>query len=162
MDAAESQALFNYIVKKEYPLNFTKDEKRRLREKSGSFCVSNADLIHIGADNKRTRVIVANEEKNHLIETIHEGIGGGHFGQSATIRKISERFWWPGISVAVREYVRNCPRCQKANPSNKQPPATLHPIKVSRTRLPSLGNRLHRAYERNTRGKKYILVATEI
>src|SRR6218665_22193 len=87
MDAAESQALFNYIVKKEYPLNFTKDEKRRLREKSGSFCVSrpNADLIHIGADNKRTRVIVQNEEKNHLIETIHEGIGGGYFGQSATI-----------------------------------------------------------------------------
>jgi len=40
MDVAESQALFNYIVKKEYPLNFTKDEKRRLREKSGSFCVS--------------------------------------------------------------------------------------------------------------------------
>src|SRR6218665_4182734 len=85
MDAAESQALFNYIVKKEYPLNFTKDEKRRQREKSGSFYVSNADLIHIVADNKRTRVIVANEENNHLIETIHEGIGGGHFGQSATI-----------------------------------------------------------------------------
>src|SRR6218665_2795038 len=105
MDAEESQALFNYIVKKEYPLNLTKDEKRRLREKSGSFCVSNADLIHIGADNKRTRVIVANEEKTHLIETMHEDIGGGHFGQSAKIRKISERLWTPGISEAVREYL---------------------------------------------------------
>jgi len=160
MDKAEYEALLNYASKKEYPTAYSKDDKRRLREKAASFCVDNGDLLHIGAKDKRTRVIVEDEEKKRLIETIHEGIGGGHFGQNATVLKISERFWWPGIANAVREFVRNCPRCQKANPSNKAPPATLHPIKVSHI-FHRWGIDFVGPLKETASGKKYILVATE-
>lgn len=160
MDKTERDALFHYIAKQDYPADYSKDEKRRLREKSLSFCLSGGDLFHIGSSGCRARVIVDNEEKKHLIETIHEGIGGGHFGQNATIRKISERFWWPGIANSVREFVRKCPHCQKANPSNRPPPATLHPIKVSHV-FHRWGIDVVGPLKETPRGNKYLLVATE-
>ena len=63
MDKAESEALFNYIAKKEYPADYSKDVKCRLREKSASFCVSGGVLHNVGARDNRTRVIVDEEEK---------------------------------------------------------------------------------------------------
>ena len=54
MDKAESEALFNYIAKKEYPADYSKDVKCRLREKSASFCVSGGVLVHVGTRDNRT------------------------------------------------------------------------------------------------------------
>ena len=108
-----------------------KNDKRRLREKAGSFLVTSGELFHKGQDNNVARVIVDDEEKIRVIRQLHEGVVGGHFGQTATILKTTDRFWWPGVAASVRDFVRKCDACQKANPLNKPPPAELHPVKVS-------------------------------
>ena len=80
--------------------------------------------------------------------------GGGHF---ATIHKFG------GL-----EFQRLCYRvCSKlstlseGNTSNKQPPATLHPIKVAHIFQPP-GNRFYRTFKTNySLQKVYIIVAIE-
>ena len=118
MDKEVNDSICNYLEKKSYPGKCTKNDKRRLREKAGSFLVTSGELFHKGKDNKVARVIVDDEEKIRVIRQLHEGVGGGHFGQKQR-------------TASVRDFVRKCDACQKANPQNKPPPAELHPVKVS-------------------------------
>jgi len=46
-------------------------------------------------------------------------------------RKIAERYWWPGFSADVEQYIKTCHACQLANPKNRPETATLHPIAVT-------------------------------
>ena len=72
------------------------------------------------------------EEKNRILRSLHnDPVGGSHYGQTATLGKVCDRFWWPKVSYDVKAFVRGCGDCQKANPSNKSQPSTLHPLKVS-------------------------------
>ena len=86
--------------------------------------------------------------------------GGCHYGQSATIEKVSARFWWPGVSADVRTHERSCLQCQKANPMNKPEPSTLHPIEVKQL-FHRWGIDLIGPLQETLRGNKYIVVATE-
>lgn len=160
MDKEDVDVLLNYIKYKTYPEKFTKDQKRRIREKSKSFSVKGGDLIHIGTADRKTRVIFEGKEKIRLIEIAHQGIGGCHFGQVATITKIAERFWWPDFASDVRKYVRACLTCQKSNPRNKPQPAMLHPISVSHI-FHRWGIDLVGPLQVTPNGKRYIIVATE-
>ena len=46
MDREECDNIFNYLVAKIYPGKCTKNDKRRLREKAGSFLVTSGELFH--------------------------------------------------------------------------------------------------------------------
>ena len=43
-----------------------------------------------------------------------------HPGQKATIRFIANRFYWPDLKMNVKNFVRNCARCQLAKKSKNQ------------------------------------------
>ena len=88
------------------------------------------------------------------------GGGGGHFGQNATLEKVSERYWWPGATKDIREYIKSCANCQKTNASNKAPAATLNPIPV-KDLFHRWGIDLVGPLEETPRGNKYLIVATE-
>ena len=92
---------------------------------------------------------------------MHAGIVGGcHYGQTATIAKVSDRFWWTGMAEDVRALVRSCDACQRANPLNRPPAATLHPISVKHI-FHRWGIDLVGPLQLTARGNKYIVVATE-
>ena len=89
MDQNEYDEILNYIQHKKYPENISKELKRRLREKSKSFSVVDGCLMH-GKDKKLAKVIVDVTEQKRLIAQLHQHeIGGGHFGQTATLEKVS-------------------------------------------------------------------------
>ena len=120
------------MVRKEYPADATKNEKRRLREKPQSFAVVDGILMHhSGGADRLCRVVADEAERHRTVASLHaDDVGGSHFGQAATIKKVTERFWWRNVADDTRQYVRRCDVCQKANPVNKAPPSTLHPVSV--------------------------------
>ena len=136
MEQCEYDAIFQYITNHVYAASVTlKQEKRLLRQKASSFLVVNDVLMHKGRTTEGlqivAQVLVGNEGKERVLKMYHDDvIGGCHTGQNATLRKISERYWWRSMSGDVRDHVRQCQQCQRANPSNRPPPATLHPVKV--------------------------------
>jgi len=141
------QSICTYIVDKIYPENITKDEKRRTREKSQSFAVTEGILLHKNTNNVLCRVVVDDSEKSRIMSSLHaDAIGGSHYGQNATIKKITDRFWWKNVANDARDFVRGCIQCQKCNPSNKAPPSTIHPLSV-RPDFSQMGHRYGRTYE---------------
>jgi len=89
-----------------------------------------------------------------------DAIGGAHYGQNATIKKITDRFWWKNVANDARDFVRSCTMCQKCNPDNKPPPCTLHPISV-REIFQRWGIDMVGPLKETSRGNKYIILATE-
>jgi len=139
MKMAEERYEFvkEYLQEKSYPVECSKAEKRAIRKQALSFCIVSGTLHHKAlCTNKISRVVVDVKERVEILRSIHsDPVGGGHFGQKVTFEKVSERYWWRGLSNDVRNYVQSCGKCQTANPSNKMPPAALHPIQASNLSL---------------------------
>jgi len=109
MDEGEPSKLSAYLSSSTYPVGFSKDEKRRLREKSKRFVMEDGILIHIRLSGTSFRVIASNTERLHIMEYLHsDAVGGSHIGRTSTINKISAQFWWPGMSNDIREVFQMC------------------------------------------------------
>jgi len=111
--------------------------------------------------NKKTRLIRDNRivlkesEIEKIFRELHQ-----HSGRNKTYQKFRERFWFPSMSVWVREKVRECVPC--SNKNNLQWPAhraPLMPIPVE----PKLWWRVHvdliGPLPRSTSGNCYISLA---
>ena len=119
-----------YLRSSVYVEGLSKADKRRIRERSLMFRLRGDCLIHVTSCGKETKVVEDENARNALVEEMHKGVGGVHYGQTATLSKVTERHWWPGVSLDVRAHIRSCLKCQRANPANRPPASTLHPVTV--------------------------------
>jgi hypothetical protein len=85
------------------------------------------------------KIITSNDDQNDLLQSIHAGLGktvagkstGGHFGINKTLDKLSQRFFWEGLTNDVKKFVSTCHRCQMVNSIALQKGnAQLHSIPV--------------------------------
>ena len=150
-----------YLQSAEYPEGYSKVEKRGLRKKSEPFHLRGDELIHLSSKGKETVVVEDQVRRLEIMTTMHAGvIGGCHYGQNATITKVTDRFWWPSVSADVRAHVRSCLPCQKSNPLNRPPASTLHPLVVHHL-FHRWGIDLVGPLQTTPQGNKYVVVATE-
>jgi len=112
-------------------VGFSKDEKRRLREKRKSFVMEDGILMHVRLSGTPCRIIASNTERLDIIRNLHSvAVGGSHLGQTTTINQISAQFLWPGMSNDIRKFVQMCGFCQLVNTKKRPVAATFHPIDV--------------------------------
>ena len=74
-----------------YPLGFSANDKRGLRQLAVKFEEKDGVLFHSSQGSKGKslrRVIVDPAKKTTLIKACHDGIDGGHFGHDKTLSKI--------------------------------------------------------------------------
>ena len=75
--------------------------------------------------NKRavsTRVVVPAPLREEVFRTLHEP---AHHGHEATLRQISQRFWWPSVRNDVSAFVRACEVCDRDRVANPSPCAPV-------------------------------------
>jgi Integrase zinc binding domain len=84
--------------------------------------------------NKRCYVPQDVKLRREITRRYHESITTGHPGQFQTIELIRRDYWWPGMTMFIRNYVAGCATCQqmKVNTHPTAPP--LLPIKSTATR----------------------------
>ena len=63
--------------------------------------------------------------RQDIVKQYHEHLATGHPGRWKTYELVSREFWWPGMSVFVKEFVDGCATCQ----STKVLPKTKVPLK---------------------------------
>lgn len=161
MDAIEYNVLLQYLSNKSYPSGYSKDQKRRLREKCESFFASDATLYHNGCKGKQQKVIKKEDVKD-IIQHMHASeVGGSHFGINATQVKIAQRFWWPKMTEDIRHAIRTCEKCCRANPKTHAEQAQLHPVKVPPELFHRWGIDMVGPLKTTERGNTYIITATE-
>jgi len=110
MYAESYEQVFSYLKESKYPDGASKNLKRRIREKSLSFFVSEDALYHRGRKGKQQRVLRKEEVPAVLQEMRIPVVGGAHLGMNATQQKTAERFWWANMTEDVRHCVKTCER----------------------------------------------------
>ena len=51
-------------------------------------------------------------------------------GRNKTIKLLAERYYWPGLSSDVAQYVQNCHSCRRALVPRDRPPGLLQPLPI--------------------------------
>ena len=63
-----------------------------------------------------------------LIAAHHDTAVGGHSGIQATYHRLKQLYYWPGLKVAVENYIHQCIVCQQAKHTNSKPAGLLQPL----------------------------------
>ncbi|CAG0903399.1 unnamed protein product [Darwinula stevensoni] len=158
-----SQALLSFLKSAgERERNYPPDvQKRDYRKFAEPFQLINGELYHQSKKCAQPKkVIVGEEERNRVLDLYHRGIGGGHFGMNATLRKL-EKYWWKNMTSDVKRFCSSCIVCQKANPMNNPAPAKLHPVKISSRLFHRWGVDLVGPLNASKQGNSYLCVFTE-
>jgi hypothetical protein len=50
--------------------------------------------------------------RRDIVKQYHEHLATGHPGRWKTYELVSQEFWWPGMSIFVKEFVEGCAACQ--------------------------------------------------
>jgi hypothetical protein len=120
----EFKKIADYLSTLQKPEDMSEEEFKKIKMKSQNYVVQFGFLfLKPGRilDIPR-RVICLEEEKKRILAECHEGVIGGHRGRDATIKKISQRYYWPGITEDVDQFVKTCSRCQYANKTREFEP----------------------------------------
>lgn len=82
--------------------------------------------------NAKGRIIVPNDKdlKNFILNELHDGKLAGHLGNGKTMKRVTDRFWWPGLAVDVIAYVARCASCQRNKDSNQVPMGYLQSLEA--------------------------------
>ena len=79
-------------------------------------------LKHCNERAVSTRIVVPPPLRESVFRSLHEP---AHHGYEATLRRISQRFWWPRVRTEVSAFIRACEVCDRERIPNPAPRAPL-------------------------------------
>jgi hypothetical protein len=68
--------------------------------------------------------------RTDLIKEAHEQVSTAHPGYRKTIRLLTDRYYWKGLTATVERFIRNCHACRRANAPRDRAPGLLKPLPV--------------------------------
>ena len=77
---------------------------------------------------EREVVVVPKALVPEVLKQSHEN--GGHMGITRTKELIKERFWWPGVSLDVAEWIESCGPCEQKKKPVGNPRALMKSVPV--------------------------------
>ena len=93
---AEAKAyneVFNYLRNNEYPIDFSKDQKRNLRKKVLKYVLEDGALFFIGQrKGEPKRWVHCQDEQQKILKACHSDKLAGHFGRDKTREKVCTKF----------------------------------------------------------------------
>ena len=107
-----------------------------------------------------TQLVVLTSLHSEVLEYIHAGSGGGHLGQTKTLQKLKDRFYWPGHYNDVMRWCSTCPSCITRKSPTPKPKAPLLSVFVG-CPMQLVAVDLLGPLPQSPAGNSYILVAAE-
>lgn len=71
-----------------------------------------------------------NELRRDIVRMYHESPLAGHPGRFKTYELGSREYWWPGMSVFVRDFVAGCATCQSTKTQSSRPHVEMIPNEI--------------------------------
>lgn len=131
------QTLWNQAIKKDPDYRTIVAD---LRTKQQSFSPSLKGVVSIseckldpeGRVRFRDRIWIPAYEplRTALIQNAHDSHASGHPGRDGTIGILNRSFFWPGLTLAVRQFLRNCDTCGKKRVWRDAKQGLLKPLPV--------------------------------
>ena len=81
-------------------------------------------------EHKTWRIVVRNDPaiKGRIMEGLHSVLYAGHLGYQKTLKQIQKTFYWPDLTIEVRDYVLDCEVFQKEKSVSRVPAGLLEPL----------------------------------
>jgi hypothetical protein len=81
-------------------------------------------LLYIQPGEDYARICIPNITKPYnlraqILHDHHDATFCGHLGTSKTLNAVARKFYWPGMTRDVKDYVRSCNKCQLNKAGNK-------------------------------------------
>ena len=61
----------------------------------------------------------------------HDDVLAGHFGRARTLELVGRKYYWPGLSRDVKDYVAGCDACQRSKAPRHKPHGLLQPLQAA-------------------------------
>ena len=131
----------------------------------GDKCMIDDDNVlyyNLVQEKRRPRwcVYVPESMQQRVVFDCHVALENGHAGNFRTTEKIKEYFWFPGISNAVAQYIKECAICQAAN-GKKIPPVPLRPLELASRPNQLIHIDLFGPIKSSTSGNAYLCCMTD-
>ena len=68
--------------------------------------------------------------KLEILKDCHDAKTAGHMGQEKTLELVSRDYYWPGMRVFVKDYVRTCDTCARNKTPRHAPYGQLQPLPI--------------------------------
>ncbi len=109
----------------------------------------------------RVRVCVPKAWRAELLRACHDDITAGHMGQTRTLFKLQQRYYWPCMKEDVNDYVRNCQSCQARKGTYRKPAGLLEVSQRAELPFERVGMDILGPFPQTKAGNKYIIVAID-
>lgn len=119
-----------YLRNTTYPEGMNKADRVNLRQFAVNFSLEEGTLFH-SAKGRKVVVVQTMKEALQLFERYHDSPLGGHLGLFKTRNALTSKYYWPGMTKGIADWVAQCPTCQKQGKEFNLDP-TLRSIKVTR------------------------------
>ena len=102
-----------------YPSDFTSNMKCGLRGPAAQYKIIEDELYHEGnkVGSKGLRLVIHDDLpalKVKVIVECHIDDDGSHHGLNKTLNRISDKYYWTGMSVDVRKFMMHCKICSES------------------------------------------------
>ena len=100
----------DYLLHRKYPHGATKQDKGIIRKRAKHYRVIDGQLVRALTSKKKDtetlcRVIKDATARKQIFEGCHRGLAGDHIGCDKTLAKMTQQYFWPGITKDVKEWV---------------------------------------------------------
>ena len=106
------------------------------------------------------RMIVPSQLQEKVLREVHGGRLSGHLGETKTLLRSRERFYWPGMSRSVSDWCRTCPSCAARKGTGQRRRGALHNVKTGYP-LELIAMDIVGPFPPSKSGNKYILVVSD-
>eukprot|EP00253_Pinus_taeda_P019285 PITA_19285 len=122
--------LIFYLKNGHAPPNLSYQKKWAIRLKSKNFVIIDDVLSRQNYDSVLLRCL-AKPEAQKVLQELHDGPVGGHFGADTTAHKIIHAgYYRPTLFRDTHEYVRKCRSCQVSSGRQRKPAFPLQPVNI--------------------------------
>ena len=112
------------------PSNLSYKKKYDIRLKEKSFIIVDDVLFRRNYDSILL-ICLEKPEAQKVLQELHDGPAGGHFGADTTAHKIIHAgYYWPTLFIDTHEYVRKCGSCQISSGRQRKPTFPLQPVNI--------------------------------
>ncbi|XP_013921281.1 PREDICTED: zinc finger and BTB domain-containing protein 11 [Thamnophis sirtalis] len=92
--------------------------KRKIRKAAACYVVRGGTLFYQRRQRDQQRfaeleVVLQAERRGRLIRAAHLETDGSHRTRLQTWQRLSRRYWWRGILKQVKDYIKECSKCQE-------------------------------------------------
>lgn len=107
------------------------------------------------------KLVVPESKRILVLRECHDVPLSAHFGTFKTLKRVLQKYYWPGVSRDVKEYVKKCDICLQSKPQSKQQYGLMGKAKTSTRPWEVISMDLMGPLPRSTKGNDMLFVVCD-